>query len=85
MTIGELSPRSGLPASCIRYYERIGLLPKAARISGRRTFDEDALRRLAVAQKIDELEAAVRRFHAMKGCWKRRFGAGASTVRPAAV
>ena len=48
MTIGELSQRSGLATSCIRYYERIGLLPKAARLSGRRVFDDDALRRLTI-------------------------------------
>jgi DNA-binding transcriptional MerR regulator len=48
MSIGELSRRSGLAASCIRYYERIGLLPRAARVSGRRMFDADALRRLAL-------------------------------------
>jgi DNA-binding transcriptional MerR regulator len=27
MTIGELSQKSGVPASTIRYYERIGVLP----------------------------------------------------------
>ena len=54
MTIGEISRRSGVPASAIRYYERIGLLPKPARLSGRRSFGEDALLRLAIVSAAAE-------------------------------
>ena len=54
MTIGELSRRSGLATSAIRYYERIGLLPRTARLSGRRSFDEDALLRLAIVSAAAE-------------------------------
>jgi DNA-binding transcriptional MerR regulator len=36
MTIGELAAESGLPASTIRYWERIGVLPKPLRVSGQR-------------------------------------------------
>ena len=40
MKIGELARRSGLTAYTIRYYERIGLLPYAARDgSGQRDYD----------------------------------------------
>ena len=31
MTIGQLSSKTGLPASTIRYYEKIGVLPGARR------------------------------------------------------
>ena len=31
MTIGELSDKSGVPASTLRYWERIGVLPKTMR------------------------------------------------------
>jgi MerR family redox-sensitive transcriptional activator SoxR len=48
MTIGEVSKRSGLRASAIRYYERVGLLPKPARSSGQRRYDSRVLSRLAV-------------------------------------
>jgi MerR family redox-sensitive transcriptional activator SoxR len=34
--------------SLIRYYEQIGLLPEAARVSGQRRYDDSVLRRLAV-------------------------------------
>ena len=48
MTIGELAERAGLAASTIRYYEEVKLLPRPARASGRRVFDETALDRLLV-------------------------------------
>lgn len=48
MTIGELAGQSGVPASTIRYYERIGVLPKPQRISKQRRYTPDALDRLAV-------------------------------------
>jgi MerR family transcriptional regulator, redox-sensitive transcriptional activator SoxR len=48
--IGEVAKRAGLRASAIRYYERIGLLPKAERVSGRRRYDESVLNRLAVIE-----------------------------------
>ena len=48
MTIGELESASGLPSSTIRYWERIGVLPRPARVSGRRQYGPDALNRLIV-------------------------------------
>jgi MerR family transcriptional regulator, redox-sensitive transcriptional activator SoxR len=48
MTIGELSRQAGVPASAIRYYERIGVLPAPTRRSGRRAYSPEALYRLAV-------------------------------------
>jgi DNA-binding transcriptional MerR regulator len=44
MKIGALAKRSGLTAHTIRYYERIGLLPRADRHpSGIRDYDETLL------------------------------------------
>jgi MerR family redox-sensitive transcriptional activator SoxR len=48
MTIGEVAKQSGLRTSAIRYYERVGLLPKPARSGGQRRYDSRILRRLAV-------------------------------------
>ena len=42
MRIGEMAKRIDLPASTIRYYEQIGLLPQPARERGQRIYDEDA-------------------------------------------
>lgn len=48
MTIGELAARSGVPASTIRYWERVRVLPKPVRASGQRRYPADALHQLAV-------------------------------------
>ena len=46
--IGHMSQQSGVPASTIRYYERVGILPLAARVRGQRRYPPDAIHRLAV-------------------------------------
>ena len=46
LTIGEVARRAGVATSSIRYYERIGLLPKPDRVSGQRRYDGDVLGRL---------------------------------------
>jgi MerR family redox-sensitive transcriptional activator SoxR len=51
MTIGEVSRRSGLAASAIRFYEQAGVLPKPPRASGRRQYDPSILERLAVLER----------------------------------
>ena len=51
MTMGEIAKRAGLRPSAIRYYERVGLLPKAARSGGQRRYDGSILGRLAVLER----------------------------------
>ena len=47
LMIGDLARRTGTKVNTIRFYEEVGLLPKATRTaSGRRTYGEDDLRRL---------------------------------------
>jgi MerR family redox-sensitive transcriptional activator SoxR len=50
LTISEVAQQVSLQASAIRYYERIGLLPPAQRVSGQRRYDTSALYRLAIIQ-----------------------------------
>ena len=50
MTIGAVAAQAGRWPSSIRYYEQIGLLPPAARVSGRRVYDPDTVRTLAVIE-----------------------------------
>lgn len=47
MSISELAKGFGVRPSTLRFYERVGLLIPAGRISGRRRYDETAERRLA--------------------------------------
>lgn len=55
MTISEAARQTGLQASAIRYYEQIGLLPAAARVSGQRRYDTSILYRLAIIQRARQL------------------------------
>ena len=48
LTIGDVARRTGKPASTIRYYESIGVLPQPGRISGRRRYPAEIVRTLAV-------------------------------------
>lgn len=48
MRIGEVARQAGVRVSLIRYYEEVGLLPPAPRVSGQRRYDASTLRRLAV-------------------------------------
>jgi MerR family redox-sensitive transcriptional activator SoxR len=48
LAIGEVARRAGIAASAIRYYERLGLVPRADRRGGKRVYGEDVLDRLAL-------------------------------------
>ena len=48
LTIGEVARRAGVRASAIRYYEEAGLLEEPERVGGKRRYDEETLRRLAL-------------------------------------
>src|SRR5436190_22084530 len=67
MSIGEVARKMGLRSSAIRYYEKLGLIPKAPRLSGRRRYDERVLERLAIVRfanhvgfSIDEIKVLLR-------------------------
>jgi len=50
LTIGEVARRVGLRTSALRYYEKVGLLPPAHRVSGQRRYDRSILERLAIVR-----------------------------------
>lgn len=57
MQIGELSKRSGCSVETLRYYERIGLLPKPARSGGGyRVFGEPHLDRVRFIRRCRALD-----------------------------
>ena len=55
LTIGELSERSGLAVSAIRFYEDKGLIGSARTPGGQRRFRRDVLRRLAFIQAAQQV------------------------------
>jgi DNA-binding transcriptional MerR regulator len=44
LSIGELSERTGVPTSALRYYDELGLVQPAARPAGRRRYAPSAVR-----------------------------------------
>jgi MerR family redox-sensitive transcriptional activator SoxR len=48
LTIGQVAQRAGVNTSHIRYYEDVGVLPAAARVSGHRRYSEDVVHRLSI-------------------------------------
>ena len=67
LTIGEVAKRAGVATSAIRYYERVGVLPEADRVSGRRRYGPatvDRLATIAIAQRagftLDEITELLR-------------------------
>jgi DNA-binding transcriptional MerR regulator len=44
LSIGELSERTGVPASALRYYDELGLVRPATRAAGRRRYAASAIR-----------------------------------------
>ena len=56
MRIGDLSHRTGCNIETIRYYERVGLLPRPPRSPSRyRLYDMDDVRRLTFVRRSREL------------------------------
>jgi DNA-binding transcriptional MerR regulator len=50
LAIGELARRAGTAPSALRYYERIGLLPPAERLGGKRRYLPSSAERLALVR-----------------------------------
>ncbi len=48
LTIGEVARRADVPATTLRYYEQIGLVPPPARVGGQRRYPGSVLARLEV-------------------------------------
>jgi MerR family redox-sensitive transcriptional activator SoxR len=68
LTIGQVTAQTGLRASAIRYYESLGLLPKASRVGGKRVYEQSVLDRIAIIElaktagfHLDEIRATLLR------------------------
>lgn len=56
MKIGELAARTGVNASAIRYYEKMGLLEAPSRIGGQRLYSENAVARVLLIRFAGEMD-----------------------------
>ncbi|MFV8164548.1 MerR family transcriptional regulator [Mycobacterium sp. 134] len=48
LTIGDVTQRTGVAQTALRYYEQVGLLPAPERVGGQRRYQESVLMRLEV-------------------------------------
>jgi MerR family redox-sensitive transcriptional activator SoxR len=64
LSIGEVGNRAGLRPSAIRYYERLGILPRATRSGGKRRYDQSVfewLSLIALAREAGFTMAEIKR------------------------
>jgi DNA-binding transcriptional MerR regulator len=55
LTIGELASRTGVSTSALRYYDELGLVRPARRVSGHRRYAADAVGAVAVVRLLQEV------------------------------
>jgi DNA-binding transcriptional MerR regulator len=55
LSIGELSGRTGVPTSALRYYDELGLVRPAARAAGRRRYAPSAVRDVSLILFLREI------------------------------
>jgi DNA-binding transcriptional MerR regulator len=67
LSIGEVSMRTGLQTSALRYYERSGLIRSRVRIGGRRHYDSTVLDRLAFIGLLQEVGFTIREINRLLG------------------
>ena len=73
MNIGTAATRSGIPAKTIRYYESIGLIPRAVRTEGNyRDYDDNDLQTLRFIQRARRLGFPVKDVGNLLTLWRDR-------------
>lgn len=65
MTIGTVADRYGVPATTLRYWEQIGVLPAQRRSGGQRRYDRDAIRRIKFVRMAQQAGLSLEGIRAM--------------------
>lgn len=67
LSIGEVTRRTGVPASTLRYYERVGVLPRPHRTSGQRRYGEEVILQIALIQLAQQVGFTLQEVHDLFG------------------
>lgn len=78
MNIGETAKISGVNAKLIRYYESIGIIPRASRTdSGYRVYTENDVHTLRFVRRARSLGFSMKEIKKLIGLWRNRSRASA--------
>ena len=84
MNIGQAAEASGVSAKMLRYYEAIGLIPKAGRTeAGYRTYGEADVNTLRFIRRARDLGLPIERIKLLVGLWHDRGRSSADVKRVA--
>ncbi len=84
MNIGRASAASGVSAKMLRYYESIGLIPKAVRTeAGYRVYTESDVQTLRFIRRARDLGLSIERIKLLVGLWHDRGRSSADVKRVA--
>lgn len=73
LTIRQLATRTGVSSKTLRYWEEVGLLPKASRnYHGYRLFHHDVMQRISFIQKAKSLDFTLAEIRALFDIAKKR-------------
>ena len=76
LTIGELASRTGAATSALRYWEKLGLLPAPARVSGQRRYPPSSVKLVGVVLALRNVGFTLREVVTASGARHQIRGGG---------